>query len=178
MLTKIFSRAQAGVDAPAVIVEVHQSNGLPALNIAGLPEAAVRESKDRVRSALINSRFDFPTRKLSAVNLAPADLPKEGGRFDLPVALGILAASSQLAQEPLADMEFLGELSLSGELRPVRGALPAALKARAAGAHRERRRSGPGIRRHGHRRTPSIGCMRPSHRPAAAHAAPIGTRFP
>ena len=132
MLAKIFSRAQAGVDAPAVTVEVHQSNGLPALNIVGLPEAAVRESKDRVRSALINSRFDFPARKLT-VNLAPADLPKEGGRFDLPIALGILAASGQLAQEPLADIEFLGELSLSGELRPVRGALPAALKARAAG---------------------------------------------
>ncbi len=132
MLAKIFSRAQAGVDAPAVTVEVHQSNGLPGLNIVGLPEAAVRESKDRVRSALINSRFDFPARKLT-VNLAPADLPKEGGRFDLPIALGILAASGQLAQEPLAGTEFLGELSLSGELRPVRGALPAALKARSAG---------------------------------------------
>ncbi|HET7176014.1 MAG TPA: YifB family Mg chelatase-like AAA ATPase [Gammaproteobacteria bacterium] len=132
MLAKIFSRAQAGVDAPAVTVEVHQSNGLPALNIVGLPEAAVRESKDRVRSALINSRFDFPARKLT-VNLAPADLPKEGGRFDLPIALGILVASGQLPPEPLAGMEFLGELSLSGELRPVRGALPAALKARAAG---------------------------------------------
>ena len=132
MLAKIFSRAQAGVDAPAVTVEVHQSNGLPALNIVGLPEAAVRESKDRVRSALINSRFDFPARKLT-VNLAPADLPKEGGRFDLPIALGILAASGQLAEAPLREVEFLGELSLSGELRPVRGALPAALKARAAG---------------------------------------------
>lgn len=132
MLAKIYSRAQAGVDAPAVTVEVHQSNGLPALNIVGLPEAAVRESKDRVRSALINSRFDFPARKLT-VNLAPADLPKEGGRFDLPIALGILAASGQLAEAPLRELEFLGELSLSGELRPVRGALPAALKARAAG---------------------------------------------
>ncbi len=132
MLAKIHSRAPAGVDAPAVTVEVHQSNGLPALNIVGLPEAAVRESKDRVRSALINSRFDFPARKLT-VNLAPADLPKEGGRFDLPIALGILAASGQLDPEPLKDMEFLGELSLSGELRPVRGALPAALKARKAG---------------------------------------------
>jgi magnesium chelatase family protein len=132
MLAKIYSRAQAGVDAPAVTVEVHQSNGLPALNIVGLPEAAVRESKDRVRSALLNSRFDFPARKLT-VNLAPADLPKEGGRFDLPIALGILVASSQLAQETLAEYEFLGELSLSGELRPVRGALPAALQARRAG---------------------------------------------
>jgi len=132
LLAKIHSRAQAGVDAPAVTVEVHQSNGLPALNIVGLPEAAVRESKDRVRSALINSRFDFPARKLT-VNLAPADLPKEGGRFDLPIALGILVASGQLDAAPLKDMEFLGELSLSGELRPVRGALPAALKVRKAG---------------------------------------------
>jgi magnesium chelatase family protein len=132
LLAKIHSRAQTGVDAPTVTVEVHQSNGLPALNIVGLPEAAVRESKDRVRSALINSRFDFPARKLT-VNLAPADLPKEGGRFDLPIALGILAASGQLDPEPLKDLEFLGELSLSGELRPVRGALPAALKARKAG---------------------------------------------
>ena len=132
MLAKIFSRAAAGIDAPAVTVEVHLSNGLPALNIVGLPEAAVRESKDRVRSALINSRFDFPARKLT-VNLAPADLPKEGGRFDLPIALGVLAASGQLPPEALADLEFLGELSLSGELRPVRGALPAALKTRAAG---------------------------------------------
>ena len=131
MLAKIHSRAQAGVDAPAVTVEVHLSNGLPALNIVGLPEAAVRESKDRVRSALINSRFDFPARKLT-VNLAPADLPKEGGRFDLPIALGILVASGQLDAEPLKGLEFLGELSLSGELRPVRGALPAALKARKA----------------------------------------------
>ncbi|HEX7964628.1 MAG TPA: YifB family Mg chelatase-like AAA ATPase [Gammaproteobacteria bacterium] len=132
MLAKIHSRAQAGVDAPAVTVEVHQSNGLPALNIVGLPEAAVRESKDRVRSALINSRFDFPARKLT-VNLAPADLPKEGGRFDLPIALGILAASGQIDAAALKDAEFIGELSLSGELRPVRGALPAALKARKAG---------------------------------------------
>ena len=132
MLAKIHSRAQAGVDAPAITVEVHQSNGLPALNIVGLPEAAVRESKDRVRSALINSRFDFPARKLT-VNLAPADLPKEGGRFDLPIALGILAASGQLDAALFKDLEFLGELSLSGELRPVRGALPASLKARKAG---------------------------------------------
>ena len=132
MLAKIFSRAAAGVDAPAVTVEVHQSNGLPALNIVGLPEAAVRESKDRVRSALINSRFDFPARKLT-VNLAPADLPKEGGRFDLPIALGILAASGQMDTGLFKGLEFLGELSLSGELRPVRGALPAALKARSAG---------------------------------------------
>jgi magnesium chelatase family protein len=132
MLAKIFSRAQAGVDAPPVTVEVHLSNGLPGLAIVGLPELAVRESKDRVRSALINSRFDFPSRKIT-VNLAPADLPKEGGRFDLPIALGILAASGQLPLEACRDYEILGELSLSGELRPVRGALPAAMQTRAAG---------------------------------------------
>ncbi|MGB9429271.1 MAG: YifB family Mg chelatase-like AAA ATPase [Gammaproteobacteria bacterium] len=132
MLAKIFSRAQAGVDAPEVTVEAHLSNGLPSFAIVGLPEAAVRESRDRVRSALINSRFDFPARRIT-VNLAPADLPKEGGRFDLPIALGILAASSQIPAEVLRNLEFLGELSLSGELKPVRGALPAALKTRAAG---------------------------------------------
>ncbi|MGH8397275.1 MAG: YifB family Mg chelatase-like AAA ATPase [Gammaproteobacteria bacterium] len=132
MLAKIFSRAQAGVDAPEVTVEAHLSNGLPSFAIVGLPEAAVRESRDRVRSALINSRFDFPARRIT-VNLAPADLPKEGGRFDLPIALGILAASSQIPQEVLRNLEFLGELSLSGELKPVRGALPAALKTRIAG---------------------------------------------
>ncbi|MGH8403801.1 MAG: YifB family Mg chelatase-like AAA ATPase, partial [Gammaproteobacteria bacterium] len=104
----------------------------PSFAIVGLPEAAVRESRDRVRSALINSRFDFPARRIT-VNLAPADLPKEGGRFDLPIALGILAASSQIPQEVLRNLEFLGELSLSGELKPVRGALPAALKTRSAG---------------------------------------------
>ncbi|MGH8414449.1 MAG: YifB family Mg chelatase-like AAA ATPase [Gammaproteobacteria bacterium] len=132
MLAKIFSRAQAGVEAPEVTVEAHLSNGLPSFAIVGLPEAAVRESRDRVRSALINSRFDFPARRIT-VNLAPADLPKEGGRFDLPIALGILAASSQIPQEVLRNLEFLGELSLSGELKPVRGALPAALKTRSAG---------------------------------------------
>ncbi|MDE2195700.1 MAG: YifB family Mg chelatase-like AAA ATPase [Gammaproteobacteria bacterium] len=132
MLARIFSRAQTGIDAPEVSVEAHLSNGLPAFAIVGLPEAAVRESRDRVRSALINSRFDFPARRIT-VNLAPADLPKEGGRFDLPVALGILAASGQVPLESCRDLEFLGELSLSGELRPVHGALPAALKARAAG---------------------------------------------
>lgn len=131
-LARVFSRVQAGTDAPAVTVEVHMSNGLPALTMVGLPEAAVRESKDRVRSALINAQFEFPARRIT-VNLAPADLPKEGGRFDLAIALGILAASGQLPTEPLQQYEFLGELSLSGELRPVRGALPAALQAQAAG---------------------------------------------
>ncbi len=132
MLAKIISRAQVGIDAPEVNVEAHLSNGLPSFAIVGLPEAAVRESRDRVRSALLNSRFDFPPRRIT-VNLAPADLPKEGGRFDLPIALGILAASGQLPLEACRDVEFLGELSLSGELKAVRGALPAAIKARAAG---------------------------------------------
>ena len=132
MLARVFSRALTGVDAPQVIVEAHLSMGLPAFAIVGLPEAAVRESRDRVRSALLNSRFDFPARRIT-VNLAPADLPKEGGRFDLPIALGVLAASSQIPVSTLRDLELLGELSLSGELKPVRGVLPAALKARAAG---------------------------------------------
>ncbi len=126
------SRAAAGIDAPAVTVEVHLANGLPALSIVGLPEAAVKESKDRVRGALLTSRFEFPARRIT-INLAPADLPKEGGRFDLPIAIGLLAASRQLPKELLERYEFLGELALSGELRPVRGVLPAALQARAAG---------------------------------------------
>ncbi|KPV41452.1 magnesium transporter [Thiohalorhabdus denitrificans] len=120
------SRALAGVDSPAVEVEVDLAGGLPALAIVGLPEAAVREAKDRVRAALVNSGFDFPTARVT-VNLAPADLPKEGGRFDLPIALGILAASGQLPAEALAGREFLGELTLDGRLRPVHGALAAAL---------------------------------------------------
>ncbi len=131
-LAKIYSRAQCGMEAPPVEAEVHLSGGLPSLSIVGLPEAAVRESKDRVRSALINARFDFPARR-TTVNLAPADLPKEGGRFDLPIALGILVASGQLPATACATMEFLGELSLSGHLRPVRGVIPAAMQARAAG---------------------------------------------
>ena len=125
-LAVIQSRAKTGLEAPAVSVEVHLSAGLPALNMVGLPEAAVRESKDRVRSAIINSGFEFPASRIT-VNLAPADLPKEGGRFDLPIALGILAASGQLKTKSLADYEFLGELALSGLLRPVTGALPAAI---------------------------------------------------
>lgn len=132
MLAKVISRAQVGIDSPEVIVEAHLSNGLPSFTIVGLPEAAVRESRDRVRSALLNSRYDFPPRRIT-VNLAPADLPKEGGRFDLPIALGILAASGQLPMDGCRDVEFLGELSLSGELKSVRGALPAAIKTRIAG---------------------------------------------
>ncbi len=127
-LAIVYSRAQRGIDAPLVTVEIHISNGLPSLSIVGLPETAVKESKDRVRSAIINSHFDFPARRIT-INLAPADLPKEGGRFDLPIALGILAASEQIPASALENCEFLGELALSGELRPVKGVLPAALKA-------------------------------------------------
>lgn len=125
-LATVYSRAQTGMDAPLVTVEVDLSNGLPGLSIVGLPEAAVKESKDRVRAALLNTGFDFPSRRIT-VNLAPADLPKEGGRFDLPIALGILAASKQLAQDSLTSYEFIGELSLSGELRAIHGVLPAAV---------------------------------------------------
>ena len=130
-LAIIFSRAQVGIHAPLVTVEVHLSSGLPGLSIVGLPEAAVKESKDRVRSALINNRFDFPLRRIT-INLAPADLPKEGGRFDLPIALGILAASGQIPVTPLTNYEFVGELALTGELRLIRGVLPVALAARGA----------------------------------------------
>lgn len=122
-LAIVYSRASSGITAPLVTVEVHLSRGLPRLNIVGLPEAAVQESKDRVRSALLNTGFEFPRRRIT-VNLAPADLPKEGGRFDLPIALGILAASGQLSQKRLSEYEFAGELALSGELRSVRGVLP------------------------------------------------------
>jgi magnesium chelatase family protein len=131
-LALIASRASVGIQAPPVAVEVHIANGLPALSIVGLPELAVRESKDRVRGALLNSRFEFPSRRVT-INLAPADLPKEGGRFDLPIALGILAATDQIPRQALAEYEFAGELALSGELRPVRGLLPLALATRDAG---------------------------------------------
>lgn len=130
-LAIIYSRAKAGVNAPLVTVEVHISNGLPGLAIVGLPEAAVKESKDRVRSALINSHFEFPTRRIT-VNLAPADLPKEGGRFDLPIALGILVASGQIPIDTINNYEFLGELALGGDIRPISGVLPAALSCSAA----------------------------------------------
>ena len=127
-LAIVRSRVGNGLAAPEVGVEVHLSNGLPSFSIVGLPEAAVRESRERVRSALLNSGFDFPTRRIT-VNLAPADLPKEGGRFDLPIALGILAASDQLPPACLDGLECLGELGLGGELRPVRGVLTATLAA-------------------------------------------------
>lgn len=127
-LALIQTRASLGITAPSVTVEAHLSNGLPSLSIVGLPETAVKESRDRVRSALLNSQFNFPTRRIT-INLAPADLPKQGSRFDLAIALGILAASQQIPQHALHQYEFVGELALSGELRPVSGILPFALAA-------------------------------------------------
>jgi magnesium chelatase family protein len=127
-LAVVYSRAQQGIDAPEVTVEVHLTNGLPGLSIVGLPETAVRESKDRVRSAIMETDFEFPTRRIT-INLAPADLPKEGGRFDLPIAIGVLAASGQIPLDKLSDFEMVGELALGGTLREVKGALPAAIQA-------------------------------------------------
>lgn len=121
-LAVLYSRALAGMDALLVTVEVHLANGLPSFTIVGLPEVEVKEAKDRVRAALQNARFEFPARRIT-VNLAPADLPKESGRFDLPIALGILAASGQIPADRLGDYEFAGELALTGELRPIRGTL-------------------------------------------------------
>lgn len=121
-LAVLYSRALSGMDAAQVTVEVHLANGLPSFTIVGLPEAEVKESKDRVRAALQNCQFEFPNRHIT-VNLAPADLPKESGRFDLPIALGILAASGQIPANRLAEYEFAGELALTGELRAIRGAL-------------------------------------------------------
>jgi magnesium chelatase family protein len=130
-LAVVYSRAQVGVDAPLVTVEVHLSEGLPGLSIVGLPETAVKEAKDRVRSALLNANYQFPPGRIT-FNLAPADLPKEGGRFDLPMAVGMLVASGQVSARALPGLELVGELALGGELRPVRGVLPTALAARAA----------------------------------------------
>ena len=121
-LAVLHSRAISGMDAPPVTVEAHLANGLPSFTIVGLPEAEVKEAKDRVRAALQTAHFAFPARRIT-VNLAPADLPKESGRFDLPIALGILAATGQVPDERLAGLEFAGELALTGELRPIRGAL-------------------------------------------------------
>ena len=121
-LAVLYSRALAGMEAPQVVVEVHLANGLPSFTIVGLPEAEVKESKDRVRAALQTAQFEFPARRIT-VNLAPADLPKESGRYDLPIALGILAASGQIPANRLAEYEIAGELALTGELRAIRGAL-------------------------------------------------------
>lgn len=121
-LAVLNSRALSGMQAPQVTVEVHLGNGLPGFTIVGLPETEVKEAKDRVRAALQNARFEIPNQKIT-INLAPADLPKESGRFDLPIALGILAASGQIPATELSQYEFAGELSLSGQLRPIRGAM-------------------------------------------------------
>lgn len=131
-LALVHSRARVGVAAPAVKVEVHLGGGVPRMSIVGLPEAAVREAKDRVRAAIQCAQFEFPARVIT-VNLAPADLPKDGGRFDLPIAIGILAASGQVPRDALNQYEFLGELGLTGELRIIDGVLPAALAAAEAG---------------------------------------------
>jgi magnesium chelatase family protein len=128
----VHSRALAGAQTPVVTVEVHLANGLPGVHLVGLPETEVREARDRVRAALQNAQFEFPARKVT-VNLAPADLPKESGRFDLPIALGILAATGQIPAPPLARHEFAGELALTGALRAIRGALAMVLSARRDG---------------------------------------------
>ena len=120
------TRASLGIQAPLITVEVHLGNGLPCFNIVGLPDTSVREARDRVRSALINSHFEFPAKRIT-VNLAPADLPKDGGRFDLAIAIGIIAASGQIPLTQLKDLELVGELALSGQIRPVSGILPFAL---------------------------------------------------
>jgi magnesium chelatase family protein len=123
-VSTVFSRAPAGLEAPMVRVEVHLGTGLPAFNLVGLPEAVVRESKERVRAALVTAGYEFPQRRIT-VNLSPADLPKEGGRFDLPIAVGILAAEHRILPQALKDREFYGELSLGGALRETPKLLPA-----------------------------------------------------
>jgi magnesium chelatase family protein len=132
-LAIIHTRAGLGLEAPEVQVEVHLANGLPGMTLVGLPEAAVKESRERVRSALVNAGFDFPNTRRITLNLSPADLPKDGGRFDLPIALGLLLASGQVPPEALEGLESVGELALDGRLRQVNGVLPLALATRAAG---------------------------------------------
>jgi len=122
----VYSRAQDGINAPLVTVEVHLSRGLPSFTIVGLPETTVKESKERVRSAILNNQFEFPLSRIT-INLAPADLPKEGGRFDLPIALGILIASGQIPEKGIEAHEAIGELSLTGTLRPITGVLPVSM---------------------------------------------------
>ena len=131
-LATVFSRAQVGIDAPLIRVEVHLGPGLPGFAIVGLPETAVRESKDRVRAAMDNSGYKRPSWKITT-SLAPADLPKEGARFDLPIAIGVLASSGNVNHERLKEWELIGELSLNGDLRPVNGCLPAVIEARRSG---------------------------------------------
>jgi magnesium chelatase family protein len=131
-LALVHSRAGLGVEAPAVTVEVHLGGGLPRVSLVGLPETAVREAKDRVKAALQNAGYKFPQRHIT-ISLTPAELPKEGSRFDLPIALGILAANAEVSDRLFPKFEFVGELSLSGDLNPVTGVLPVALKAKEAG---------------------------------------------
>ena len=131
-LARVYCRAGVGVTAPEVTVEVHVGGGLPKMSMVGLPATAVREAKDRVKAALLNAGFNFPPSHIT-ISLAPADLPKEGGRFDLPIALGILAATGQLDDHRFNDYEFIGELSLGGDLNPVKGVLPVALAAKQSG---------------------------------------------
>lgn len=131
-LSVIYTRAVLGVAAPLVTVEVHISNGLPGLTIVGLPETTVKEARDRVRSAVINSGYDFPAKRIT-INLAPADLPKEGGRYDLPIAIALLAASEQVNAASLDHYEFVGELALTGALRGVPGAISCVMEAVKAG---------------------------------------------
>lgn len=131
-LAVVYSRASIGIDAPSITIEVHLANGLPAFHMVGLPETSVKESRDRVRSALINAGFEFPAKRIT-VNLAPADLPKEGGRFDLAIAIGIIAASTAFPKDQLTNVEVVGELALSGDVRPVSGALPFAYACKQAG---------------------------------------------
>jgi magnesium chelatase family protein len=132
-LSLVQSRALLGLEATKVTVEVHLSNGLPNFTLVGLAEMEVKEARERVRCAIQNAGLEFPNNKKITVNLAPADLPKDSGRLDLPIALGILAASGQIDADALAGYEFAGELSLSGELRPIRGALAMALTLHASG---------------------------------------------
>lgn len=131
-LSVIYTRAALGVTAPLITVEVHISKGLPGLTMVGLPETTVKEARDRVRSAIINSGYSFPAKKIT-INLAPADLPKEGGRYDLPIAIALLAASEQLISPRLSQYELVGELALTGALRGVPGAISSAMEAIRAG---------------------------------------------
>lgn len=150
-LSVTYTRAAIGVEAPQVSVEVHLSNGLPALTLVGLPEATVKEARERVRSAILNCGFTFPARRIT-INLAPADLPKEGGRYDLPIAIAILAASEQISVNKLEEYEFLGELALNGIIRGVQGAIPAAIAAIGSGRQTilsSDNRSEAGLIRHG-----------------------------
>lgn len=125
-VARVFTRTLSGVQALPVTVEVHLAGGLPGMSIVGLAETSVKESRDRVRAAIKNANFDFPKGKI-IISLAPADLPKAGSRFDLPVAIGVLAVTGQIPVEPLTHLEFIGELGLTGELRAVKGALPTSL---------------------------------------------------